>query len=111
MQQWYVAYRGGCSTAGSWHRSGIPPCLLLCIALLTQVAASVQGSKVSTASSSNMLHIEVAPTPPAAATAQATARRILGGVRVQYLPSGQVARRLHMSSRTLGKITGQRAID
>ena len=58
-----------------------------------------------------MLHIEVAPTPPAAATAQATARRILGGVRVQYLPSGQVARRLHMSSRTLGKITGQRAID
>ncbi|KAA6417737.1 MAG: 5 -3 exoribonuclease 1, partial [Trebouxia sp. A1-2] len=65
-----------------------------------------KGSKVLAASSSNMLHIEVAPTPPAAATAQATARRILGGVRVQYLPSGQVARWLHMSSRTLGKITG-----
>ena len=56
-----------------------------------------------------MLHIEVLPAPLAAATAQATARRILGGVRVQYLPSGQVARRLHMSSRTLGKITGQLA--
>ncbi len=54
-----------------------------------------------------MLHIEVSPAPAAAATAQATARRILSGVRVQYLPSGQVARRLHMSSRTLGKITGQ----
>lgn len=58
-----------------------------------------------------MLHVEVAPAPPAAATAQATARRILAGVRVQYLPSGQVARRLHMSSRTLGKITGQHGVN
>ena len=54
-----------------------------------------------------MLHIEVAPAAPAAATAQATARRIVSGVRPQFLPSGQVARRLHMSSRTLGKLTGQ----
>lgn len=54
-----------------------------------------------------MLHIEVAPAAPAAATAQATARRIVSGVRPHFLPSGQVARRLHMSSRTLGKLTGQ----
>ena len=58
-------------------------------------------------SSGNMLHIEVAPAAPAAATAQATARRMVSGVRPHYLPSGQVARRLHMSSRTLGKLTGQ----
>jgi len=115
MQRCYVACRGGCSTAGSCHRSGRSSLLLttffcpLCFS--TQVAASVQGSKLSASSSSTMLHIEVAPAPPAAATAQATARRILGGVRVQYLPSGQVARRLHMASRTLGKITGQHAID
>ena len=68
-----------------------------------------QGSKLPAANSSTMLHIEVAPPPPAAATAQATARRILSGVRVQYMPSSQVARKLHMSSRTLGKITGQLA--
>ena len=54
-----------------------------------------------------MLHIEVAPAAPAAATAQATARRMVSGVRPHYLPSGQVARRLRMSSRTLGKLTGQ----
>ncbi|DBA92644.1 TPA: hypothetical protein ACH3X1_002861 [Trebouxia sp. C0004] len=80
-----------------------------CVAtVLPPVTAGLtrKGSKLPAASSSNMLHIEVAPVPPASATAQATARRILGGVRVQYLPSGQVARRLHMSSRTLGKITG-----
>lgn len=53
-----------------------------------------------------MLHVEVAPAPPTAAAAQATARRILAGVTVQYLPSGQVARKLQLSSRALGKITG-----
>ena len=62
-------------------------------------------------SSGSMLHLEVAPAPPAAATAQATARRILSGVRVQYIPSGQVARRLHMSSRTLGKLTREDGFD
>ena len=67
-----------------------------------------QGVKLPpSGSSSSLLHIEVVPAPPAAATAQATARRILSGVRVQYIPSGQVARRLHMSSRTLGKLTGR----
>lgn len=53
-----------------------------------------------------MLHIQVQAAPPAAATAQATARRVIGGVRVQYMPSGLAARKLQMSPRTLGKLTG-----
>ena len=53
-----------------------------------------------------MLHISVQGAPPAAATAQATARRVIGGVRVQYMPSGLAARRLQMSPRSLGKLTG-----
>lgn len=53
-----------------------------------------------------MLHISVQGAPPAAATAQATARRVIGGVRVQYMPSGLAARRLQMLPRTLGKLTG-----
>jgi 5'-3' exoribonuclease 1 len=50
--------------------------------------------------------VEVAPSPAATAQAAAAARRILGNVGVAYQPSGQVARRLGVSSRTLGRITG-----
>ena len=59
------------------------------------------------AATGGMLHVEVQPAPPAAVTAQATARRVLSGVRVQYMPSGLAARKLQLNPRTLGKLTGQ----
>lgn len=50
--------------------------------------------------------LEVYPAPANAAQAAQAARRILAHVTVNYMPSGQVARRLGVSSRTLGRITG-----
>lgn len=46
------------------------------------------------------------PAPANAAQVASAAKRILGNVSVQYQPSGQVARRLGVSPRTLGRITG-----
>ena len=54
-----------------------------------------------------MLHIELHPASPAGAALQATAKRILTGVLVQYQPSGLVARKLQMQPRTLGRVTGR----
>jgi len=51
------------------------------------------------------LHVSVAPAPPTAATAAATARRIVKSIAVQWQPSGVVARKLTLDPRTLGKIT------
>lgn len=50
--------------------------------------------------------VEVVPAPPSAAQAAQAARRILSNVSVSYQPSGQVARRLGVNSRTLGRMTG-----
>ena len=50
--------------------------------------------------------LEIFPAPANAAQAAQAARRILAHVTVNYIPSGQVARRLGVSSRTLGRITG-----
>ena len=65
----------------------------------------MQGTKLA-AATGGMLHISVQAAPAAAATAQATAKRVIGGVRVQYMPSGLAARKLQMSPRSLGKLTG-----
>ena len=56
-------------------------------------------------SKTTMLHVSVAPSPPTAATAAATARRIVKSIAVQWQPSGVVARKLTLDPRTLGKIT------
>ena len=50
--------------------------------------------------------VEVTPAPANAAQAGQAARRILSHVQVVYQPSGQVARRLGVNSRTLGRMTG-----
>jgi 5'-3' exoribonuclease 1 len=50
--------------------------------------------------------VEILPAPPSAAQAAQAARRILSNVTVSYQASGQVARRLGVSSRSLGRMTG-----
>lgn len=50
--------------------------------------------------------VELSPAPPAAAQLASAARRILSSVKVAYQPSGQVARKLGVSARTLGRMTG-----
>ena len=72
---------------------------------MSNVTNIMQGTKLAAATGS-MLHISVQAVPAAAATAQATAKRGIGGVRVQYMPSGLAARKLQMSPRSLGKLTG-----
>ena len=52
------------------------------------------------------LTIALRPPSAAAAAAGGAARRILATVSVQYLPSGSIARRLGLSPRALGRITG-----
>jgi hypothetical protein len=65
----------------------------------------LQGEKLP-ARGGGMLRVSLAPAPMTAAQAAQTARRLLTTVRVQYQPSGQVARKLAIDPRTLGKITG-----
>lgn len=70
----------------------------------------VQGEKVS-AKTGGMLRVSLAPAPVTAAQAAQTARRLLTTVRVQYQPSGVIARKLGIDPRTLGKITGASSQD
>lgn len=53
-----------------------------------------------------MLRVSLVPAPMTAAQAAQTARRLLTTVKVQYQPSGAIARKLSIDPRTLGKITG-----
>ncbi len=46
--------------------------------------------------------------PPLHRAHNPAAKRVLGNINVQYSPSGQVARRLGVSHRTLGRMTGGR---
>ena len=48
------------------------------------------------------------PLLPACLAFRPAARRLLGNINVQYQPSGQVARKLGVSYRTLGRMTGAR---
>ncbi|KAL4425618.1 hypothetical protein ABPG75_009634 [Micractinium tetrahymenae] len=50
--------------------------------------------------------IQLEPGPANSATIAQSAKRVLGNINVQYSPSGQVARRLGVSHRTLGRMTG-----
>ena len=50
--------------------------------------------------------IKLHPTPSYSAHVGRTARRLFKSLSTEYSPSGQVARRLGMSPRTLGRITG-----
>ncbi|KAI3438723.1 hypothetical protein D9Q98_001143 [Chlorella vulgaris] len=50
--------------------------------------------------------ISLQPGPSNMATIAQSARRVLGNVNVQYAPSGQVSRRLGVSHRVLGRLTG-----
>eukprot|EP00887_Chlorella_sp_A99_P000906 scaffold5.g906.t1 len=52
------------------------------------------------------LRVAVAPGPSNLSAFAPAARRILGSARVNYVPSGAVARRLGVTPRTLGRITG-----
>ncbi|GAB4816899.1 hypothetical protein N2152v2_003945 [Parachlorella kessleri] len=52
------------------------------------------------------VRVSVEPAPTNAAAVAASARRILSNMRPTYLPSNQVARRLGVSFRTLGRMTG-----
>ena len=69
------------------------------------VTLTLQGEKLP-AKAGGMLRVALAPAPMTAAQAAQTARRLLTTVRVQYQPSGAVARKLAIDPRTLGKITG-----
>lgn len=66
----------------------------------------LQGEKVP-AKTGGMLCVSLAQAPMTAAQAAQTARRLLTTVRVQYQPSGAIARKLSIDPRTLGKITGE----
>lgn len=68
-------------------------------------ALHTQG-KALAAAPGRALRVRVAPAPPATASAAATAKRLLTGVATAFMASGQVARRLGVSPRTLGKLTG-----
>jgi hypothetical protein len=72
---------------------------------VTTLAPVLQGEKLP-AKGGGMLRVSLAPAPMTAAQTAQTARRLLTTVRVQYQPSGQVARKLAIDPRTLGKITG-----
>ena len=64
------------------------------------------GKAAKAAPAVERLTIALKPASAAAAAAGGAARRILATVSVQYLPSGSVARRLGLSPRALGRITG-----
>ena len=72
---------------------------------MTTLASALQGEKLPV-KAGGMLRVSLAPAPMTAAQAAQTARRLLTTVRVQYQPSGAVARKLAIDPRTLGKITG-----
>ena len=52
------------------------------------------------------LRVRLQPAAPTADAAAAVARRLLTSVTVEFQPSGQVARKLAIDPRTLGKLTG-----
>lgn len=52
------------------------------------------------------LRVEVIPPAPTNVLIQQTAKRLLTTMVPRYLPSHQVARKLQVSSRALGRITG-----
>ena len=54
------------------------------------------------------VRVSLEPAPTNAAAVAASAKRLLGNMRGSYTPSGAVARRLGVSSRTLGRMTGGR---
>lgn len=62
--------------------------------------------KTLAAAPGRALRVRVEPAPPATASAASTAKRLLTGVTTAFMASGQVARRLGVSPRTLGKLTG-----
>jgi len=64
------------------------------------------GSKTTNGANKGPYRVEVVPAPPSAAQAAQAARRILSNVSVSYQPSGQVARRMNVNARTLGRMTG-----
>ena len=79
-----------------------------CVATVLPSASpglSKQGKQLA-AAPSRALRVHVEPAPPATASAASTAKRLLTGVTTQFLQSGQVARRLGIDPRTLGKLTG-----
>ncbi|KAK9818370.1 hypothetical protein WJX72_011521 [[Myrmecia] bisecta] len=67
---------------------------------------SKKGQKLEKPASTT-LHVEIDPAPVTAAQAAQTAKRLLSGgtLAVRYEASGQVARKLGVSARTLGRIT------
>eukprot|EP00884_Botryococcus_braunii_P018829 jgi/Botrbrau1/562/Bobra.0010s0030.2 len=67
---------------------------------------SKEGKPLPSEAAPGMLHIRIEPTTPAVIAAASTAKRILASVKVQYEPSGLVARKLGMFPRILGKVTG-----
>ena len=68
--------------------------------------ASGQGGAKSLA-----LRVSVEPAPANAAQVAQAAKRILGNVTAgAFQPSGAIARRLGVSPRTLGRITGEAAL-
>jgi hypothetical protein len=72
----------------------------LCAALQgQQLVAGGGGSK-------GPFRVSLQPGPANSATIAQSARRVLGNVNVQYVAAGQVARRLGVSHRTLGRVTG-----
>lgn len=52
------------------------------------------------------VRVSIQPAPTNAAAVAASAKRILGNMKATFVPSGQVARRLGVSYRTLGRMTG-----
>jgi 5'-3' exoribonuclease 1 len=54
----------------------------------------------------SVFRVSLEPGPTNMTTIAQAAKRVLGNINVQYSPSGQVARRLGVSHRTLGRMTG-----
>ncbi|KAL4438007.1 hypothetical protein ABPG77_004228 [Micractinium sp. CCAP 211/92] len=64
-----------------------------------QLVAGQQGKRTN-------FRILLEPGPANSATIAQSAKRVLGNINVQYSAAGQVARRLGVSHRTLGRLTG-----
>ncbi|BDA46451.1 5'-3' exoribonuclease 1 [Coccomyxa sp. Obi] len=67
---------------------------------------SKQAMELQTNGATGLLHVSVQPMNPTAVAAAQRARHLINNTKVLYMPSGQVARKLAISPRTLGKITG-----
>ena len=68
--------------------------------------AIVLPSTATAGGGSGGLHVLVSPPSATAAAAAASARRMLAAVKVQYAPSGAAARKLGVTPRALGRVTG-----